>query len=169
MASAEKLTSAIEIPMTRGQVALVDAEDYRKYGGMKWVAQYNPCVDGYYAIRDVTVSPRKRKRLYLHRLICECPDGMVVDHINHDTLDNRRCNLRLATHSQNACNSLRGNPASGLRGVYQRGKKWASAIAMHGKQVHLGFFGTREEAAAAYRDAAKRLHGEFSPYYLVDR
>jgi hypothetical protein len=90
--------------------------------------------------------------------------GYEIDHLNSDGLDNRKCNLRLATRAQNACNArARRNSLSGYKGVTwnKRAAKWRAAIWLNGKERHLGFFVEPEVAHAAYCEASQRLHGEF--------
>jgi hypothetical protein len=93
------------------------------------------------------------------------PNDMVVDHINGDSTDNRWCNLRLATSSENQRNRTRinKNNGAGLTGAYQNrkeySKRWFSSIG--GK--HLGSFSTKEEAHEAYRKAAIEKYGSFAP------
>lgn len=92
-------------------------------------------------------------------------DQREVDHINGNRLDNRRCNLRLATHEQNMHNARRRKDnSSGFKGVSWkvRDRKWYAAIEISGKRIHLGVFDTAEEAHVAYCGAADRLHGEFA-------
>lgn len=166
---AEKLISSIKIPLSQGQFSLLDEGDYEKYGLKKWCAQYSPFTKSFYAVRNETVAFKTIKRFYLHRFVCGLTDDdeRDVDHINHDTLDNRKSNLRVATRSQNCQNSHRGGvrSKSGLRGAYLHSNKthWYSVISVNGKRVYLGTHSTKEEAAAAYREAARRLHGDFSP------
>lgn len=103
--------------------------------------------------------------LYLHRVVLGAPPGVEVDHINRDRLDNRRCNLRLATRSQNARNCRRNNRnTSGYKGVRFDGGAagWRASVGFEGKQFPLGLFDTPEEAAFAYDFAAAALHGEFA-------
>lgn len=91
------------------------------------------------------------------------PEG-EVDHINGNPSDNRISNLRIATHAQNISNSgKRKNNTSGFKGV-SRGRTtgFRATIFLHGKQIHLGSFVTKEEAYAAYCKAARDLHGEFA-------
>ena len=105
--------------------------------------------------------------VYLHRLITNTPKGFEVDHINHDKLDNRKCNLRICTRSENLCNKvLSDKNTSGYKGVcYSKDKKkWQAVIGKSNKSTYLGYFNTPEEAYAAYCKAAKELHGEFARF-----
>ena len=88
-----------------------------------------------------------------------------TDHRNGDGLDNRRSNLRDATAGENSRNTrVHLDSASGLKGVswYKRSRKWRAHIHVGTKQQHLGYFATAEEAAHAYDDAARELHGEYA-------
>jgi hypothetical protein len=88
---------------------------------------------------------------------------MVIDHINGDKTDNRICNLRIATQSQNAANAAnRKNNTSGFRGVSRRGNKWQSYITVNGKRKHLGFYSTKEEASHAHAIQSKIAWGDYS-------
>lgn len=84
-----------------------------------------------------------------------------VDHINCDRMDNRWCNLREATHSQNRANIATWG-SLGLKGVTQYGNRFMAKITKHGKYYYLGTFDSPEEAHAAYMKAARELHGEFA-------
>lgn len=96
----------------------------------------------FYAVLRTRQINKKRSYYYLHRLIMECPKELTVDHINHNTLDNRRCNLRICTQFQNNQNKLRTKIRPGVRKV---NKKFVAYI--NGK--HLGTFNTKEEAIKA--------------------
>jgi hypothetical protein len=159
----------IEIPLSMGKVALIDASDFDRVSRHKW------CVirlDGrarprYYAI---TSEPGNNKhKIYLHRFLMDAPSGMVVDHANGDTLDNRRSNLRVCTYSQNACNQVnRRDAVTGFRGVHIHGNRFRASITVHGQPTRLGSYQTAEEAARAYDEAAIRLHGEFATLNFPD-
>lgn len=103
-------------------------------------------------------------RRYLHRVIMNAPPGVEVDHINGDTLDNRRCNLRFATSTQQKCNQRPRGGTSKYKGVgwHKRDRKWRAQITYHGKQISLGYFDGELGAAFAYDVAARILFGEFA-------
>jgi len=107
----------------------------------------------------------KGKRILMHRLILQAPKGMLVDHIDHNGLNNTRDNLRLATRSQNGYNARlsKGN-TSGVKGVYwcNTYQKWAAHIHTPEKRYHVGYFTTLEEATEATRLRRLELHGKFS-------
>jgi hypothetical protein len=87
--------------------------------------------------------------LHLHRLITDCPEGKLVDHINLDSLDNRKSNLRIVSHSENMQNlNMKKRNTSGYRGVYfkKSQNKWAAQVRVNGKAIHGGYFNTSEEA-----------------------
>ena len=95
---------------------------------------------------------------------------MVVDHINSDSLDNRRSNLRVCTVSQNNMNSAIGrNNKSGYKGVSwdKTNKKWRAGIKAKGKSVSLGSFNSKKDAARAYNEAAKKAYGEFAKLNIL--
>jgi hypothetical protein len=90
---------------------------------------------------------------------------MTVDHINHDTLDNRKDNLRVVTHQQNNCNR-RGwkNSRSGYKGVawYSNNRGWRSQITVNGKVIVIGYFTNPLDAARSYNNAAIKYHGAYA-------
>jgi len=105
----------------------------------------------------------KGKTIRLHQFLY--PEHEVLDHINGDTLDNRACNLRAVTKSQNAMNRNTSNIGkSKFKGVNKpdNAKTWRATIAQSGKKIHIGCFATEEEAARAYDKKAKEIFGEFA-------
>lgn len=104
------------------------------------------------------------KTIYLHRLIMDAPDHLEVDHINSNPLDNRKENLRLATHKENMRNSrINENSTTGLKGVMKikNYNKWVAHISINNKKVYLGIFDSANDAAVAYTEASNKFHGEF--------
>jgi hypothetical protein len=106
----------------------------------------------------------------MHREVVDAKPGDIVDHINHDRLDNRRSNLRICTHSQNCANGegLRSHNSAGYKGVYAVRDKWRAQIRVNGRCHHLGYFVTKREAAIAYNEAAVRLFGPFASLNVID-
>lgn len=105
------------------------------------------------------------KSLSLHRLIMNCPDNMIVDHINGDTLDNRKSNLRIVTQSQNSMNKqIRSNNTSGITGVSycKRSNNWRSEICVNRKSIVLGYFNNFDDAVSARKSAEEKYFGEYS-------
>lgn len=91
------------------------------------------------------------------------PDGYWIDHINGVKADNRICNLRLATPTQNQQNKAgSGTYPKGVTWRNRYTKPWQAKIRVNGERLHLGSFATMEEAATAYQEAAAKYHGEFA-------
>jgi hypothetical protein len=147
------------IPLTRGKFAIVDAADYEWLSQYKWLATGNEH-RGFYAGRRVGA-----KLLLMHRVIMDPPEGMVVDHISGNGLDDRRANLRVCSRRQNAhnCGPTRWT-SSRFKGVYfcKATGKWVATIGWKGKTIHLGSFDDEIEAARAYDRKAAELFGEFA-------
>lgn len=154
----------IEIPLNRGFVALIDAKFYNEVSQFKWYEKRGYAQRGEY--RD-----GKMYTVFLHRVIMELHLGITltrtdeVDHIHHNTLDNRISELRLATKSQNQCNrKINKNNKSGYKGVrwHEVNNKWVAYARHNGKRKHLGYYNTAEEAYTAYCDFALNNYGEFA-------
>lgn len=144
--------------LSDGTSCVVDAGDYERASKHHWTAHY-PDGGCYPATRigEQVVS--------LSRFLVDAPDGFEVDHINHDTRDNRRCNLRVCTSSQNQHNRIKKMTASSrYKGVRwnARARKWYAQIGYGGRQEHLGSFSEERDAATAYDTRAKELWGEFA-------
>ncbi|MFA5346012.1 MAG: HNH endonuclease [Candidatus Omnitrophota bacterium] len=119
-----------------------------------------------YAVRKMSIKNEGDSRLILmHRLISGVLCNVEVDHIDGNGLNNRRSNIRVATHTQNMCNrKIHCNNTSGFKGVSwcKRNKKWRSYIRLEGKLLHLGYFYDSKKAHEAYSMASILLHKEFS-------
>lgn len=108
------------------------------------------------------------KEFFLHSLLF--PEAEKVDHIDYDGLNNRRKNLRPATNQQNLQNQRKAEAREGrhftshYKGVsfHKKTSKFASAICINGKNIHLGLFGSEEDAARAYNEAASKHFGQFA-------
>lgn len=151
------------IPLSRGMYALIDPEDYERVSAFKWHA-FQPSSGRVWYARTLLYEGRQRP-LFMHRLILEAPKGSQVDHRNQDGLDNRRNNLRFATHSQNQWNrgKTREN-SSGFKGVTatRNKQKWQAIIKRRGQAFYLGSFSDPAEAARAYDQKAREVDGEFA-------
>ncbi len=155
------------IPLTQGHEAIIDSADLPLVDGRNWYAlvlrRADGSVWGAYAVRTHLISGKK-KMIYLHRAIMNAPDQMEIDHSNGNGLDNRRANLRVATHAQNQRNQkIPTHNTSGFKGAsWHRAKgRWHARIVVTGKVRHLGYFTEIADAAAAYATASRELHGEF--------
>lgn len=151
------------IPLTRGYFALVDDEDYADVSKHKWQAQPRATSPGQsYAKRGTATGGC----IMMHRQILNAPAGVLVDHVNGNTLDNRRRNLRLCTASENQRNrpKPKRKASSNYKGVswHAAKRKWLVTVGHLGKTNYLGYFQSESDAARAYNEAAKRLHGEFA-------
>lgn len=153
------------IPLTQGQFAKVDDEDFERIKNMGWCALWSKEGRTFYACVTIRENGLQRTAR-MHREIMGITDPRVkVDHKNHDTLDNRRENLRPCSHTNNLAN--RGgrqiNNTSGIRGVYwhERAGKWMAQITVSRKAIYLGLHETKESAAKAYAAANKKYFGEF--------
>jgi len=143
----------------------VDDEDFEKLNKYKWYAARMGLGDQIYVVRN---SPKGNERR-MHRLIMKAKKGEMIDHINRDSLDNRRSNLRFCTASQNGMNSkLRCDNTSGVRGVRcrkERGGKWEARISFQKKIYVLGLVNKKQDAIKMRNEAEIRLYKEFRKDY----
>jgi hypothetical protein len=143
------------IPLTRGLFAIVNAADYDWLSGFKWHATSGRKAYACFA--------RKDKVIYMHRLIMNPPEGKFVDHVNGNSLDYRRCNLRNCTKAQNAWNRPAFGGTSRFKGVHRdKDGRWKAGIRVGGRQTFIGVFDDEVEAARAYDRKARELFGEFA-------
>jgi hypothetical protein len=156
-----------EISLTKGQVAIIDDADWPIVSEHQWYALWNKDTRSFYALTGIRKADGRWTTTQMHRLILGAQKGQQVDHLNHNTLDNRRSNIRLCTRSQNMHN--RGNQrnnTSGYKGVFlhKQTGQWRTQIAINGKIIYLGRYKTPELAYIAYCQAAKERHGEFANF-----
>lgn len=136
----------------------IDLKDIEKIKKCKWCLTSNGYVSG-------------SNGEFLHRFIMKCPDHLEIDHINHDTLDNRRCNLRVCTRQENNMNKgLYNHNTSGVTGVTwdKEKEKWKSQIKINNENRHLGYFKNKEKAIKIRKKAEKELFGEFRFDFNLD-
>ena len=147
------------IELTQGRFAIVDADDFDMLSRFRWrLLRSGPnryainCDDG--------------RIVRMHRLILRPPKNLWCDHINGDGLDNRKCNLRVCTPTQNSRNARpRENCTSKYKGVHfsRIKKKWIAKInKSDGRTIHIGSYDFEQDAAIAYDDKAIELFGEFA-------
>jgi hypothetical protein len=143
-----------QIPLKHGLFALVDDDMYDYLIQWNWRAER-----GEYAIRT-----EHRKRVWMHRVITNAPEGMEVDHRDGNGLNNRRGNLRICTKSQNMHNTpKRKDGKNKYRGVHFRSDigKYEARISVDKSRYYLGVYDTAEDAAEVYNKVSKKYLGEF--------
>jgi len=148
----------MELDLTRNKTSIVDDDRYKYLNQWKWHYSHG------YAIRAEIIDSKQIK-IYLHRFILGCPEGLEVDHINQDKLDNRVSNLRIVTRQQNVMNKGKNsNNTSGYKGVsFQKSaNKWEASIGLDGHKIYLGLFADAIDAAKVYDQSALKFHGKFA-------
>lgn len=153
----------MKIPLTKNRFAFIDRQDYDKIKQWKWTCG-GSITKKFYARRY-----SKGKTIYMHRQIMDFPD-LEVDHVNGNTLDNRRKNLRIATHTENSKNRMvNKNSSSQLKGIwwYEKLKRWQVYIKTDRKRKYLGVFKDKILASKAYNDAALKYHGKYAKFNKV--
>lgn len=147
----------------QGSCAIIDPEDVERINALerRW-----RLLHGYVACQTRIFESPTRRIIRLHRFVIQAPDRLVVDHINHDLLDNRKCNLRICTQSQNMMNQRPRSTqmTSAFKGVSwnPNSKGWLASIGTGASRIHLGKFGDPISAAGAYDRAALKMFGEFA-------
>ena len=139
----------VEVSDKNGKTFIIDCADLELIKDKYWYVMNTNYVCTYSGI-------------LLHRYLLSAKDGYVVDHINHNTLDNRRKNLRLCTYSQNLQNKRPFDIELGCKGIYKNKEKWAAAIGINNKHIYLGSYDHIEDAIKARRAAEEKYFGEFN-------
>ena len=152
------------IKLTRGKYAIVDVEDFEQLNKYKW-----HCTHYSYAKRAVSKrfdKGRRQVEVYIHKLVCPAPKGMIVDHINRNSLDNRKVNLRAATQKQNVWNRkfIRKTGKTSYNGIRwdESREKWQVRLTINGRRKSFGYYADEIEAAKAYDRVAKKYRGEYA-------
>lgn len=159
-----QLDSSVVIILTQERQAIIDYADLDAVLKYRWCAHH--VGSRWYAATHPGKGREDRQLLHMHRWILDATKGQEVDHVNGNGLDNRRCNLRFVTHSQNASNATKhkDKQSSQYKGVYPANREgaWRDAICKNRRQIALGVFESELEAAIAYNNAAKALFGEYA-------
>jgi hypothetical protein len=152
--------------LSRGKYAIVDPADFYRLREYKWFVSVG-INNKFYAARWAPNRNGKRgKSIRMHREVANTPDGLECDHINGNSLDNRKANLRSATHLQNCWNARKSSQSgsSKYKGVtfHKMRQEWLAQICVDGQRISLGRFKDEKKAAKAYDKAAKKHFGEFA-------
>lgn len=144
------MDSYVEISDANGNHFYIDSCDYEKVKNFYWFVMNN----GY--VKNID-------GILLHRFIMNAPVGMVVDHIDHNPLNNRKNNLRVCTNSENSRNRVLTNFESGCNGVCKNNRKdrWVATISVNGESKNLGSFENIDDAIKARKAAEEKYYGEF--------
>ena len=163
------------LPLSQNKFAIVDADDYDRLNKYKWCLSRTPHTN--YAMmrtkgKRVKGKRVKRKTIMMHRFIMNAPHHLLVDHRNHNGLDNRKQNLRLCNHAENSRNrrpfNIKGSRYKGVS--WDKGRKvFIACIYCNGKNYYLGRFKSEIAAAKAYDRKAKELFGEYAFLNFPDK
>jgi hypothetical protein len=156
MTANDELLPCKIITAYNGVQVIVDADDYEYLSQYKWHIKVGGGGNSY-ACRSAG-----GKTIRMHREIMKATAGQEIDHINHNSLDNRKCNLRICTRSQNGMNKrpIKGN-YKGVSFCNTRGR-WFSQICSNNDRKTIGYYSSEVDAARAYDEYAQKLHGEFA-------
>jgi hypothetical protein len=164
---ARKKPQTRTIPLTQGQVALVSEEDFEELSQFKWHAQWCSDTRSHYAVRKIRLPDGRRTQESIARRVLRLSygDKRIADHINHDTLNNTRENLRIChTRSDSNANRRRQcNNKSGFKNVHwnKQKRRFHAHVYHNGGDHFLGYFSTAGAAAMAAATAGEQLHGTF--------
>lgn len=151
---------------------IIDIDDLEKIKQIdgKWYASYYSDLKGYYVKVQIDNGIKNGKKKYtsifLHRYITNAPKGYLVDHKNHNTLDNRKFNLREVKYSKNGQNRISKNinNKSGYRNVFWNTglQKWEVSLCRNYKRVYAGYFDDVDEAGRAAEEARRQYYGDYA-------
>ena len=154
------------VKLKKGVECQIDEQDLELFNSLPFYASKTK--DGHVYAKSIQGKNGKRKSIYLHRLLLGAKRGQIVDHKNGNTLDNRRCNIRIVTASQNSANAKpRGKNLAGASKTHagRQGKKlWTAKIQFNKKAQFIGYFLTEQEAHEAYKKKSIEIFGEHSPF-----
>lgn len=157
----------------KNMYTIIDNEDYHRISKYNWNVNNDHNKNRFYAQTSIKID-NKYYCFPIHRMILNLDknDKIMVDHIDHDGLNNQKSNLRVCTNQQNQANQniKNENKSSIYKGVYKYGKynRWISGIKFNNKRIHLGYFISEIEAAKAYDKKARELFGEFAHLNFKD-
>src|SRR5215475_684153 len=156
----------VRIPLTGGFATLINEADWPLVDPYTWRTLRQgtryPCAKTW--VREGAI----RRAIFMHRLILNAPPDLQVDHKNHDTLDNRRSNLRLVTPGQNQANQRALGGTSRFRGVRWFKNRWQAAVMLRGHVHYLGRFVDEEEAARAVDRTLRAVWSEHARLNFPD-
>lgn len=148
-----------EVKLTQGKVSIVDDEDFAEVSRMKWCLLKGPSGNGYARCHK---RGTRNGYIALHHFIMKSEQASCeIDHINGNSLDNRKSNLRFCSRSDNAKNRKPWGRSQYMGVTLRENGKWLAKININGKQVHLGVFIEEADAALAFDKAAIKTGNSF--------
>jgi hypothetical protein len=152
-----------EIQLPNGSIVTVDDEDYPMVASFKWHSEQGRNTE--YAVRSAKNSMGRDTSIRMHRQILQVRRGEIIDHIDHNGLNNCKSNLRVCTNQENVSHQRKRKGASSqYKGVTwnKQKQKWQAQIKVNYKNINLGLFETEADAALAFNQAAIHHFGEFA-------
>jgi len=163
-------TEPLVIYLAKGVNAIIDSDDYDKIKDYKWscskLGYVSSVINSY---KPGQKRNKIQKTIYLHKLIMG-ESSKFIDHIDGNSLNNRKSNLRFCTQMENSRNqSIKSNNTSGYKGVSwsKSMRKWEASISPNYKRIVLGYFINKIEAAIAYNEAAIKYFGRFAKLNII--
>jgi hypothetical protein len=156
--------STVRVPLGNDKYAFIDEEDAERVSQHSWICLSSPRRPN----RAYAQTTLGGKTTLLHRFVTEALDGVDVDHINRNGLDNRKCNLRPCTQTLNNGNARKRRGTIGYRGVEKRSDGWCARLQCHGVTHRSEIVATEREAAETYDRMAREYFGAFAYQNLSD-